>query len=70
VSVAAVASAAGLDSVAVLAASVCWLSTNEDSLTEAPAPSLLHIKVKMALMGFIGTRPQHGAEDAASIIVD
>ena len=45
-------------------------STDEDSLTEAPAPSLLHIEVKMALVGFIGTRSQHGAEDAASVIVD
>ena len=45
-------------------------STDEDSLTEAPAPSLLHIEVKMALVGFIGPRSQHGAEDAASVIVD
>ena len=42
----------------------------EPSLTEAPAPSLLHIEVKMALMGFIGTRSEHGAEDAAGVIVD
>jgi hypothetical protein len=39
-------------------------------LTEAPASSLLHIEVKMALMGFIGTRSEHGAEDAAGVIVD
>jgi hypothetical protein len=46
------------------------LSTVEASLTEAPAPSLLHIEVKMALVGFIGTRSEHGAEDAAGVIVD
>jgi hypothetical protein len=40
------------------------------SLTDAPAPSLLHIEVKMALVGFIGTRSEHGAEDAAGVIVD
>jgi hypothetical protein len=45
---------------------VCWPA----SLTEAPAPSLLHVKVKMALVGFIGTRSEHGAEDAAGVIVD
>jgi len=65
-----VASAAAVDLVVVLAASVCWLSTVEASLTEAPAPSLLHIEVKMALVGFIGTRSEHGAEDAAGVIVD
>ena len=65
-----VASAAAVDLVVVLAASVCWLSTVEVSLTEAPAPSLLHVEVKMALVGFIGTRSEHGAEDAAGVIVD
>ena len=65
-----VASAAAVDLVVVLAASVCWLSTVEASLTEALAPSLLHIEVKMALVGFIGTRSEHGAEDAAGVIVD
>ena len=65
-----VASAAAVDLVVVLAASVCWLSTVEASLTEAPAPSLLHVEVKMALVGFIGTRSEHGAEDAAGVIVD
>ncbi len=68
--VVAVASAAAVDLVVVLAASVCWISTVEASLTEAPAPSLLHIEVKMALVGFIGTRSEHGAEDAAGVIVD
>jgi hypothetical protein len=66
----AVASAVAVDLVVVLAASVCWLSTVEASLTEAPAPSLLHVEVKMALVGFIGTRSEHGAEDAAGLIVD
>jgi hypothetical protein len=42
----------------------------EASLTEAPAPSLLHIEVKMALVSFIGTRSEHGAEHAAGVIVD
>ena len=65
-----VASAAAVDLVVVLAASVCWLSTVEASLTKAPAPSLLHVEVKMALVGFIGTRSEHGAEDAAGVIVD
>jgi hypothetical protein len=68
--VAAVALAVAVDLEGVLAASVCWLSTVEASLTEAPAPSLLHIEVKMALVGFIGTRSEHGAGDAAGVIVD
>ena len=59
---AALALAVAVDLERVLAASVCWL---EPSLTEAPAPSLLHIEVKMALVGFIRTRPKHGAEDGA-----
>ena len=68
VAVAPVASAAEVDPVAVLVASVCCLSTVEASLTEAPAPSLLHIDVKMALVGFIGTRSEHRAEDAAGVV--
>jgi hypothetical protein len=48
---------------------VCWPSV-EASLTEAPAPSLPHIEVKMTLVSFIGTRTEHGAKDAASVIVD
>ena len=40
----------------------------EPSLTEAPAPSLLHIEVKMALVGLIGARPQHRAKDAAGVV--
>ena len=67
---AAVASAMAAVPAGVLAASVCWRSTVEASLTEAPAPPLLHIEVKMALVGFIGTRSEHGAEDAAGVIVD
>ena len=43
-------------------------STDEDSLTEAAAPSLLHIEVKMALVGLIGARPQHRAKDAAGVV--
>ena len=65
-----VAGAAAVALVVVLAAWVCLLSTVEASLTEAPAPSLLHVEVKMALVGFIGTRSEHGAEDAAGVIVD
>ena len=42
----------------------------EPSLTEAPAPSLLHIEVKMALVGLIGTRPQHRAKDAAGVVAN
>jgi hypothetical protein len=63
-----VALAVVVDQAVVLAASVCWLSTVEASLTEAPAPSLLHIEVKMALVGFISARPQHRAKDAASVV--
>ena len=65
-----VASAAAVDLVVVLAASVCWISTVEASLTEAPAPSLLHIEVKMALVGLIGARPQHRAKDAAGVVAN
>ena len=58
--VAEVASAAAVPPVVLIVASVCW------PLTEAPATtSLLHIEVKMALVGFIRTRPKHGAEDGA-----
>ena len=66
---AAVASAAAVDPVEVLAASVCWLSV-EASLTEARAPSLLHVEMKMALVGLICTRPEHCAEDAAGVVAD
>ena len=66
----AVALAVAADPVVVLAASVCWLSTVEASLTEAPAPSLLRIEVKMALVGIIGARPQHSAKDAAGIVAN
>jgi hypothetical protein len=66
----AVASAEAAAPVVVLAASVCWPSTVEASLTEAPAPSLFHVEVKMTLVGLICARPEHGAEDAAGVIVD
>ena len=62
---AALALAVAVDLERVLAAPVCWL---EPSLTEAPAPSLLHIEVKMALVGLIGARPQHRAKDAAGVV--
>jgi hypothetical protein len=39
-------------------------------LTKAPAPSLFHVEVKMTLVSLIGARPEHGAEDAAGVIVD
>ena len=65
VPMAALALAVAVDLERVLAASVCWL---EPSLTEAPAPSLLHIEVKMALVGLIGARPQHRAKDAAGVV--
>ena len=65
-----VALAMAVDPVVVLAASVWWLSTVEASLTEAPAPSLLHIEVKMALVGLIGARPQHSAKDAAGVVAN
>ena len=67
---AAVASAVVADRAGVLAALVCWLSTVEASLTDAPAPSLLHIEVKMALVGLIGARPQHRAKDAAGVVAN
>jgi hypothetical protein len=40
------------------------------SLTEARAPSLLRVEVKVALVRFIGPRPQHCAEDAAGVIAN
>ena len=40
------------------------------SLTEAPAPSLFHVEVKMTLVSFIGTGSEHGSEDTARIITD
>ena len=55
----------GRDLERVLAGSVCWL---EPSLTEAPTPSLLHIEMKMTLVGLIGARPQHRAKDAAGVV--
>jgi hypothetical protein len=56
--VAAVASAAAVPPVVLIVASVCS--------QKAPATtSLIHIEVKMALVGFIRTRPKHGAEDGA-----
>jgi hypothetical protein len=66
--VVAVASAVVAAPVVVLAASVCWPSTFEASLTEAPAPSLFHVEVKMTLVGLIGARPQHRAKDAAGVV--
>jgi hypothetical protein len=38
------------------------------SLTEAPAPSLFHVEVKMTLVGLIGARPQHRAKDPAGVV--
>jgi hypothetical protein len=69
VAVASVALAAVAAPVVVLAASACWPSV-EASLTEAPAPSLLHIEVKMTLVGFISTGSEHGAKGPAGGIVD
>jgi hypothetical protein len=40
------------------------------SLTEARAPSLLRVEVKVALVRFIGARSKHRAKDAAGVIAN
>jgi len=69
--------------VVVLAASVWWLSTVEASLTEAPAPSLLHVEVKICpsvgvspdqvvdvVTQYLTTFPERRHYAAASLVAD
>ena len=44
-------------------------SANDDSLTEAGA-TLLHIEMKVVLMGFVGVWPEHRPKRVAGIIVN
>ena len=37
-------------------------------LTQAPAPSLFHVEVKMTLVSLIGVRPEHRAKDVAGVV--